>query len=1165
MDTTGLKKFAQEARNMLKTQVGIRLEAVLLEGSDARLENREAMQRLDDACARHGKDSVVDEVAYTWFNRLVALRFMDANGYTTPMVLSPLEGQMQPEILAVAKSGDYDAIIASPQSLERIKGLLTGRIPGNDAQGEAYRLLLVSACNAMNKSMPFLFETIEDYTELLVPDDLLSENSIINLTVKNMDADACRNVEIIGWMYQFYISERRAEVVDGFKKGKKAGPEEIPAATQLFTPDWIVRYLVENSLGRLWMLNHPESDLKGKMRYYIKPVEQETDFIRIKSPEEIRLCDPCCGSGHMLTYAFDLLLAIYEELGYSDMDAVKSIISKNLYGIEIDKRAGQLAYFALMMKAREKDRRFFSRGIQPNICVLENVVFTDKELNTVLALFKDASLVVSELMTQFEHADTYGSLIVPCTQNIRELRDNLTKEEINLSLFDDTNDVRQKVKIVLRQAEYLTQKYQIVVTNPPYMGNSHMSESLSSFIKDNYEEYKSDMFSAFIVRCTQLTETRGYLGFMTPYVWMFISSYEELRNYLIDKKFISSLAQLEYSAFSEATVPLCIFTLKNSQETIKGTYFRLTEFKGGMEIQNERMLHALSTPDCSYRYETQADNFKKIPGSQIAYWASERTIQSFNKTLNSIVTSEAGISTGANAKFIFYWHEVSITTIAPEKTFVHHNKGGDYRKWYGNRERILRYDSNAKQEMQTFPGYRGDGRSDFFKEMISWTKITSSKFNARFYDSSFSFDSAAPSIIEPVNKHYILGFLNSCVSKNCFSFLNPTINYPPGYVLQLPYISPPKQKALKINQIVTHNLLLSQSDWDSFETSWDFKRHPLAVSSQERNEQLSYGMNSAERAKSVSLMSDRYTRWKKECNDRFDQLKQNEEELNRIFIDIYGFQDELKPEEDDSMVSVHRIFDMADEIPESMRKGQYALTKEDVVKSFVSYAVGCMFGRYSLDTEGLAYAGGEWNPSLYKTFIPDADDAIPVLEDEYFQDDIVERFYTFLKTCYGEEHFSENLQFIEDALGKDIRNYFVKDFYKDHVKMYHKRPIYWMFSSPNGSFNCLVYLHRYTGDTVATVRNEYLLEYCAKTNANLVRAREAASDPSLSSREKNTATKNIDKLLKLKKEADNYERDVLYPLALDKIELDLDDGVKFNYGKLGKALKKIPALETSEE
>lgn len=1158
MERAKIEAFAGKARNLLKQQIDARIALLRKsESSSVVIENKSAMAALENKISEKGLETVIDEVAYTWFNRLCALRYMDVHDFNKTLVVTPLEGNVLPEILSDAMTGNLDTEILTKTNEDRINKLLSGEVRSNNAQAEIYRILLVSKCNALNKDIPMLFERISDYTDLLLPEDLLSKDAIIPMMREALTDENCETVEVIGWLYQYYISEKKAEVFAGFKKGKKATAKEIPAATQLFTPEWIVRYLVENSLGRLWMLNHPESRLVEKMEYYIRPVDVEPDFIKIASPEELKICDPCCGSGHMLTYSFDILFEIYSELGYTSKDAVEHIIRDNLYGIELDDRAGQLAYFALMMKAREKARRFFSLGVEPNICVLHNVVFDDEELRVACGLFSNTKdSVVRNLLTQFEHADTFGSLIVPCVNDIAKLKANLTKTTKTDDLFDVADTVEPKVNEVLRYADYLSSKYQVVITNPPYMGNSHMDNGLSEFLKSKYGNFKSDVFAAFIIRCSCLVSAKGYLGFMTPYVWMFIYAYEELRRKILFGLSLTSLIQLEYGAFKEATVPLCCFTLKNSLDIKKGSYIRLSEYKGGMDIQARKAKEAINNPLSQDLFIVDSKRFSIIPGFPLAFWLSDATMETIrsSQTMEGKTIPRMGLATGNNEKYLRYWYETSLSSIgfyqtrmqAKEsgKKWFPYDKGGDFYKWYGNREFVVNWQNDGLELQTTF---HPDGKRiwahnfnlDYiFLPHISWSDLTTGKLAIRYYEAGFLFDSSAATVfIEDEDLMlYLLGYMNTNVVDYLSNLLNPTMHFKLNDFERLPYIYCQPDR---VNRLTLSNVRVCKDDWDSFETSWDFLYHPFVKWSKGLWDITSigasmYGYYGYHPEVSCPLELC-FMLWQGECNERFDQLKANEEELNRIFIDIYGLQDELTPEEDDSDVTVRKA-----DLNRDMR-------------SFVSYAVGCMLGRYSLDVSGLAYAGGSWDSSKYTSFIPDEDNVIPVLSDEWFSDDIAFRFREFVKVVFGEETLAANMKYVEDALGMSIRNYFTKEFYKDHLKVYQKRPIYWMFSSPKGYFNALVYLHRYNENTPSVV-----LSYLRKFRDKLT--------TEIGALEREDNSKNAKKLVNYRKMAgdlDDYER-ILYPIAMENISLDLDDGVKVNYAKLGEALKKVPGLEKTE-
>ena len=1177
MKGSALERFAQEARIQIQKEVRARLN--LIQKGDASIdliENRNAVNALNKHLEEleGNEDALVEEVAYTWFNRISALRFMDASGYNATLIVSPSEGKTLPEILSEALSGIIDEdVVTNIKDRERIRGLVDGSITSKNPQAEIYRILLVASCNHLNNSLPLLFEKIEDYTDLLLPDDLLSSESIITKTVNAISEDDTESVEIIGWLYQYYISEKKDEVFASFKKGKKAGKDEIPAATQLFTPEWIVRYLVENSLGRLWMLNHPDSSLKSKMKYYIEPTDKETDFIRLESPEEIKVLDPCCGSGHMLTYAFDLLFDIYTECGYTDNDAVKHIIEDNLYGIEIDKRAGQLAYFALMMKARERSRRILRKGITPNICILQKVVFDKEELPNVINLFENPSLTIMDLMKDFENADILGSLITPSISNISSIRETLREDLDSDDMLSDEYTLAKRVKIVLDQAEYLTMKYHVVVTNPPYMGNSHMGDELKSYLENNYKEGKSDLMTAFMLCAQNHTYHNGYWAMINLPSWLSISSFEKLRRNLIESQQICTLVQLGRGVFGSDFGSVS-FVCSNKKPTGTGVFRRL--FEKHVEVRSLEEIEKLFLDNSYRKYNVNQSQFLKIPGNQIVFWHNEKIIGIYglNKILKDNCVAVKGLDTCDNDSFTRLWSEVDVNKIgfnisSVDATYLHkwfpYCKGGGYRKWYGNNLNIVNWENDG-QVLRNIRDKNGKIKSRpqntkfYFREGLTYGAVTSADFSLRYMNNAI-FGGGGSGIFTNGYSNEIFSILNSKLADYFFES-NTTVNFSVGDVLSLPLVDAGKIPP-SVEELVCTNKSVSKLDWDSFETSWDFSIHPLLdkniietegfafendyelqdyLGDDEYNMIFHDGIEGSRTA--WSPVEFAYLRYKDWANKAFFHLKKNEEELNRIFIDIYGLQDELTPEEDDSMVSVHRIFDDKSEIPESMRKGQYALTKEDVIKSFVSYVVGCMFGRYDASRPGLAFAGGDFDISSYSGFVPDSDNVIPVLGDSWFKNDAETYFIKFVEKAFGHDSLKENLKFIENALGKSIREYFYKDFYKDHLKTYQKRPIYWMFSSPKGYFQALVYMHRYNENT-ANVVLDYLRDFRKKIQFQIKLADEAGET------KKKVEYENIDKDL------NDYEVNILLSLAIKHLTFDLDDGVKVNYQKFGKALKPI--------
>ncbi len=1167
METAKLKKFAQFARRSLLEQVSAKLKLVLAENSAARRESTEAIKKLEEAVKGHGKEQVIERVAYIWFNRFCALRFMDVNRYTRIGVVSPSEGQFQPEILAEAKMGHIDEEMVHDKVRQQIFALLDGKAPSRDPQGEAYRLLVVAACNFWNKAMPFLFQRIDDYTELLMPDDLLSGNSILAYTREAMTPDACEDVEVIGWLYQFYISEKKDEVFDGLKKNKKITPENIPAATQLFTPHWIVRYLVENSLGRLWLLNRPGSRLALQMDYYIKPEQAETDFLRISKPEEIKICDPACGSGHMLTYAFDLLYTIYEEEGYEPAEIPEKILTNNLYGIEIDERAGELAAFALTMKARAKQRRFFNKGVKPNICVLENVHFDGNELKDYMD-FVGRDLFTAPLQTtlrQFEEADNFGSLIRPDITDVDGMLRILESKNVSGQLY--ISMTHQKVLQALRQADYLSPKYHVVIANPPYMGGKSMSGRIAAWLKDNYTDVKSDLFSAFIVRNTELAKPKGQLGFMSPFVWMFISTHEKLRSFLINEKTITSLVQLEYSGFDGATVPICTFTVENAHRPdFKGGYVRLSDFKGS-ENQGPKTLEAIKDKSCGWFFRASAFDFKKIPGSPIAYWITESMRDLFEElpAISEVINVTGGMTTADNDRFLRLWYEVSAAKSnlnaksrqeakESNKKWFPYNKGGEYRKWFGNRDYFVNWQNDGEEIIATGRAFPRSKES-YFKESLTYTATSSSYFGIRYSDPGFIFDAKGSSCFAESKILKVgLGYLASKIASHLLKSINPTIEFQTGNISILPFNS--QVGAL---EIVSELISIGRIDWNSYETSWDFTILPL--------------LNPDYRQ---STLKAAYQKLRAHWREMTLEMQRLEQENNRIFIEAYGLQDELDEKVDLNEITLtcNPHYRYGNDKSEDELEAQLLA---DTMRELVSYAVGCMFGRYALDKPGLILANqGEAIEDYLKrvpepSFPADDDNVIPMLDGDWFTDDIAERFRKFLRVAFGEEHYEANLRFVEQALnikGKrnyGIRDYFLGEFYTDHVKRYKKRPIYWLFSSPKGSFNALIYMHRYRPDTVSVVLNDYLREFRTKLTSHKNHLEAVSISASSSQGEKTKALKEIEKITKMIVEMEEYEREVLYPLATEQVEIDLDEGVKVNYPKLGAALKKIVGLDAKED
>ncbi|MGL1038331.1 BREX-1 system adenine-specific DNA-methyltransferase PglX [Vibrio vulnificus] len=1171
MDTSRLKKFAQFARRSLIEQVQTKLKLVLAEDSLARRESPKAVKELENKKQELGEEQLLEQVAYTWFNRFCALRFMDANQYNRIMVVSPVAGQFQPEILAEAKAGHLDDGIFNEKARDEINGLLSGAIPSRDGQSEAYRLMIVAVCNDYHRLMPYLFERIEDYTELLMPDDLLSGNSILAYTREAMTPENCASVESIGWLYQFYISEKKDQVFEGLKKNKKITPENIPAATQLFTPHWIVRYLVENSLGRLWMLNNPSSKVIEQMDYYIKPVEEEKDYLKISSPEELKICDPACGSGHMLTYAYDLLYAIYLDAGYDSSEIPEKILTHNLYGIEIDKRAAELAAFALSMKALKGNpldesnnrRRFFRNPIEPNICHIQNVSLSDIELDEYFE-FVGVDLFTKDLratLKEFEEANNFGSLIQPTLNNPADILAMLDSKDVSGQLF--LADTHKSVLQALKQAEYLSQKYQIVIANPPYMGNRGMNPRLSKWATDNYPKTKSDLFSMFIERNLKLTVSRGYSAMINMQSWMFLASYEKLRNYLLRQTTISSMIHLGTRAFDSIggeVVSTTAYVIENISNRDKlATYINLVSGKSEA-AKDSTLLEVIANPDRKLRIEKKSGDYLAIPGTPLAYWASKSLLNAFKSgvRLGDNLDTAQGMKTLDNDRFIRFWHEVSKNSISKDSSdnkWYPINHGGGYRKWFGFNDCVLNWQDDG-YDIKSFAKKKYNsitrtvtGMGHYFKPGITWSAISTGSISVRKFGKGTLFTNAGMCAFGSESEQLVsMALLNSKVGSEFLKILAPSVNFGPNQISEVRVMCNIESRE-RVLDLANKAITIAQNDWDQNELSRDFTKHGLIE-------------------KESGLISDAYIQLSKRWNTSICDLKNIEEEINRIFIENYNLTEEITnsiPTEAITL-SCNPFYRYSGTIQD--KSCAENTLKTDTVKDFVSYGVGCIFGRYSIDKEGLVLANKGDSLETYidkvpqPSFMLDKDNVVPLIdfEGDWFEDDITECFKQFLKVTFGEDHFSENLAFIEAAIGKDIKKYFVKDFYTEHVKRYKKRPIYWMFSSPKGSFNALIYMHRYNKDTVDVVLNNYLREFRTKLVARKESLEQIEISASASQKDKTQAIKTITKINRVLDEINEYEHDVLYPLAGEKVEIDLDDGVKHNYPLFGKALKKVPGL-----
>lgn len=1206
MNTNNLKRFAQAARIKLIEQITAKLDQVLNTESVELIEKADELKSLRRAIAEEGRENVIDRVAYTWFNRLVALRFMDANDFQ-PLgirVVSPADGETLPALLQTVRNGHIPDDL--PVKREKINDLLMGRIPSNNSQEEVYRMLLVGACNHLHKIFPFLFEHIHDYTELLLPDDLLSQFSVLEDLRNGMSAEDCAEVEILGWLYQFYISELNAELIGSKKKYRK---EDLAPASQLFTPKWIVQYMVDNTLGQVWAETNPDSKVMETLEFYIKP--DYNDLLKPrerKSIEEIRFFEPCVGSGHILAYAFDVYYKIYEEEGYNPSEIPELIITKNLFGVDIDERAAQIASFVLLMKGRQKYRRFLSKversNIQPNISYYQDFDFDEK----------------------FKNAKSLGSLI------------QVEKEEVEKFKFEENSLFSERQNELYKLYQLLGQRYDVVVTNPPYISSNRMEDGLKKYVNKMYPTTKSDLFATFILRCLELVNDRGLTGYMTPFVWMFISSYEKLREEIIENHFINNLVQLEYSGFDGATVPICTFTLRNDDiEGGKGSYIRLSDFKGP-ETQAPKTLEAIQNPNSAWFYTKKHKVFKKIPGSNLGYWLSNKAIRNFDREkISNYATSSPGIRTGRDNIFIRSWQELkwgSIKTNSKSKEDLNEadwfpvTRGGKFRKWYGNTENMI-YGKNEFSKIKTIcRDYRLRNDQFYFKKGITWTMITSASTGFRICQPGTLYGNGGPTLF---TKHfnYTIGLLNSNSVKYYLKVLNPTLNYTKTDIENLPLIIGINDHVTKL---VESSINISKNEWSYQETSWEFHLNELIRLKNEGE---------------LRTMEETFQVFKTYWSKQFKQLHQNEEELNKEFIHIYGLEEELSPD-----VALSDITILKDELDKKklaklsegyssgwmlVDRGQWAedrgqwagvrgqesegseqksvvssqklndskmewrleqqnpypvlpFDKREIIRQFVSYAVGCMMGRYSLDKEGLILANqGETLEDYWRivngsqlmvdgeklivddedqklktknqkpeTMKPDDDAIIPVLDDEWFEDDIASQFKEFLRVSFGQESYQENLQFVEDALGRNIRDYFIRDFYTDHIRCYQKRPIYWQFSSPSGAFNVLVYMHRYNQDTLNLIYNDYLHEYKNKLENALERQKILKTEGT--AREQTQALKEEARIAKVLVELQEYERELYKLIQSGGVSIDLDDGVLVNYNKFGSVIKLVRGL-----
>lgn len=1151
MDKNAIKKYAVWARNELIARVsqkaqqyGITAEGygdknadsvngVLLSATEKK--QRQALIAKIDA---EGFEQVMEEVAYTWFNRFTALRFMEVNNYlpSHTRVFTNEANEFKPQILA-------DAISLELEGLDMDKVF---ELKNANKDEELYKYLLIVQCNALSSILPGMFQKIEDYTELLLPDYLLREGSVIEqmismIAAENFDMnDENGQIEIIGWLYQYYISEKHDEVVDPLY-GKTIKKEDLPAATQLFTTDWVVRYILDNSLGRYWIERKNNSNLGSKLDFLVLPKSGKFVHIdEIVSPMDIKVFDPCVGSGHFLVYAFDILMNIYVEYGYSEREAAIEILNNNLFGIDIDDRATQLAYFAVVMKARKYDRRLFSRAFTVNICSMkETEGLSGNAINYFINNDSNLEKEFLKLTDCMHNAKEIGSIVSLPSIDWKLIDDRLVEIQEKYDLFSEM--VISEIAPFIEATKILSRKYTIVVTNPPYFNK--YDKKLKKYLQTYYKDYLGDLFSVFMYRNFDYCAHNGYAGFMTPFTWMFIQSYEKLRNHIIENKRISTLVQMEYSAYEEATVPICTFVFENSNNNDNpGQYIRLSSFRGGMEVQKQKVLEAIDNPNCNYYFEIKQGLFPKIPGTPIAYWVKESFFDAFdNKKVEDLVISKAGIVTGSDPYFVRMWQEVNYAdiTFEPEPKslpkYVLMQKGGPYRQYFGNNIFIVKIRDMYDDSKVNVSVRRGD-REFYYREGIGWSLIGSNSGKSFRLINNSVCGTATPMLYpkDPKQRYYLLGLLNSPVAGMVLDISNPTLNLLVTDVCKVPVIYDEEVYRM-VSDLAEENYNLQKEDWDNYEQSWDFETNPLIKI--KRNLK-------ADNCK----LSDLFSIWEKSCQSKFELVKTNQQKINSLLIGLYDLGYELSSEVSDKSISMN------------VANVQYD------IRCLISYAVGCMFGRYSLDKYKISFAGGDYASDSDCSFKADEDNVIPITDDEYFTDDIVSRFIEFVEVAFGKQYLEDNLTFIATALGGEgssrdvLRKYFIEEFFADHCTFYSfassgRRPIYWLFDSgKKNGFKCLIYMHRYQSDTIARIRTDYVHEQQSRYRTALVDLEQRINSASTSERVK--LTKQLKTIQDQSEELRKYEEKI-HHLADQMIAIDLDDGVKENYAKFQDVLAKI--------
>ncbi|QBR47630.1 BREX-1 system adenine-specific DNA-methyltransferase PglX [Leuconostoc kimchii] len=1118
-----------------------------ISGDDIRL-RRELVSHLKSRVADDWNtvlQDFIEEVAYTWFNRIIAIRFMEVNDYlpSKTRVLSSENGRTEPDILTEAFDIEDDLRGFSSNQRALLAKALDTEIP--EDLDKAYTMLFIKQANALNDNLPYLFERTSDYMQLLFTPsyhDGVIKDLIDGIPESDFDVQRQGQVEIIGWLYQYYNEEPHNAVVN--INGGTVKTNDIPAATQLFTTDWVVRYMVDNSLGKYYLERNAHSELGTHLEFLLPDsLEMVSDDLDVT---QIKVIDNAMGSGHILVYAFDVLVKMYAEQGYSSREASSLILENNLFGLEIDKRAYQLAYFALMMKAREYNRRALTSNISPKVYVFEDTSNISDNYFESLPVSESNIQDLKYIVSLFHDSRTLGSIIQidkPVkTGNLRTVLTNIP-QDTSLDL-NNTREITYQLLRLLDIVETMQNKYEAVITNPPYLNK--MNKVLKEYLKTHYKDYSSDLFSVFIWHNISMTVTNGYAAYMTPFVWMFIKSYENLRKSILNTKLISSLIQMEYSAFEEATVPINTFVLKNSSTSENGVYIKLSDFKGGMDVQKVKTLEAIENPDVDYLYRTNQSNYINVPGNPVAYWLPDAMYQDYRNgtLLGEEYPAKKGLVSGDNKKFMRLWFEPKFSSISFKSTtkdgvennklYVPMNKGGSRRNWFGNIEYVIKFDDENYKLIQNNHGHRSP--EYYFSTAMTWSAVTSGKPSFRYSGGGFVGGSGGYSIFlkNDNNSFVLLGLLNSKVTTFILNALNPTINIQAGDVQRIPIL--PALNPLNIETRVKQSISISENDWNSYETAWNYSKHPFVQHIDEHNRNWT--------------LKEAFEEWKNEAQDRFDQLKDNEEELNRIFIDLYGLQDELTPDVEDKDVSVRT----ADEVRD--------------VKSFLSYFVGLVFGRYSLDAPGLIYAGGDWEPGKYKSFQPNKDNVLILTDDSYFNDsrDIINRLKEFLRVTFGDENVQTNLEYIAQVIGKGgstaeekIRQYFIKDFYADHVSNYSKRPIYWEYNSgKKEGLRALMYSHRYDADTTGMIRTDYLLPL-QEAYENALSNFESLVENETVVKTRKIYEKRVTRLTNQIDEMKMFDQ-VLQHLATARIEIDLDDGVIENHAKIQDGQKLLTKI-----